>query len=173
MKLNQPVKRIIVGFEEKIQNKEIKIIINYFENELKNRIPGYVFLIKEGNDAIAFETEDNETLMKLRDEIITYFMKRKKKFKMILDIIIKINLEDYGSFEFVSKYFNSPYDEAKIMCYETKFIYIEDGQYIMMTIGAIGDKEISVDAAEELTDKDNVLEKYEGIVAAIRKVINY
>jgi len=33
MKLNQPVKRIIVGFEEKIQNKEIKIIINYFENE--------------------------------------------------------------------------------------------------------------------------------------------
>lgn len=42
-----------------------------------------------------------------------------------------------------------------------------------MTIGAIGDKEISVDAAEELTDKDNVLEKYEGIVAAIRKVINY
>ena len=59
------------------------------------------------------------------------------------------------------------------MCYETKFIYIEDGQYIMMTIGAIGDKEISVDAAEELTDKDNVLEKYEGIVAAIRKVINY
>lgn len=173
MKLNQPVKRIIVGFEEKIQNKEIKLIANYFENELKSRIPEYTFFIKEDNDAVAFETEDNETLMKLRDEIVAYFMKRKKRFKMILDIITRINLEDVGSFEFVSKYFNSPCDEAKIMCYETKFVYIEDGQYIMMTLGATGDKEVIVDAAEEITDKDNVLEKYEGIVAAIRKVINY